>query len=166
MTGTSTQRHQQGYVFRKGNGWYLRYYDSVVASDGTTARKAKCKKLENYGGKYRSKTSVKALAQEFLRPFNDGTHTPVSGMSVREFVERQYLPYINEQKRPSTFDGYRKIWQAHLKDRMNMPLRDFRTVDCELLLTQITRKNVSDGPDATLSTFSVGSFATRSAQAC
>lgn len=138
---TNTRRHQQGYVFRKGNGWYLRYYDSVVSTDGTSARKAKCKKLVDYGGKYRSKTSVRPLADEFLRPFNDGTYVPTSSMTVRAFVEGHYLPYVKEQKRPSTYDGYRKMWEAHLKDRMNMSLREFRTVDCETLLNQIVRKH-------------------------
>jgi integrase len=138
---TSTRRHQQGYVFRKGNGWYLRYYDSVASSDGTSARKAQCKKLVDFGGKYRSKTSVRPLADEFLRPFNDGTYVPTSSMTVRAFVEGHYLPYAKDQKRPSTYDGYRKMWKAHLKDRMNMPLREFRTVDCETLLNQIVRKH-------------------------
>ena len=32
------------------------------------------------------------------------------------------------------------MWDGYLKNRMNMPLRDFRTVDCEALLNQITRK--------------------------
>ena len=32
MIGTG--RHQKGYIFRKGNGWYLRYYDFVAAPGG------------------------------------------------------------------------------------------------------------------------------------
>jgi integrase len=50
------------------------------------------------------------------------------------------LPYTKEQKRPSTYDGYRKLWTGYLKDRMTMPLRDFRTVHCEALLRQIVRR--------------------------
>jgi integrase len=83
---------------------------------------------------------VRALADEFLRPFNDGTYTSVSSMTVRDFVEEKYLPNVKHQKSPSTYDGYRKMWKAHLKDRMGMPLREFRTVDCETLLTQIVRR--------------------------
>jgi integrase len=118
----------------------LRYYDFVVASDGTTARKAKCKKLADYGRQYRSKESVRTLAEEFLRPFNEGTYVAASSMTVDVFVEGYYLPYTKEQKRPSTHDGYRKLWVGYLKDRMKMPLRDFRTVDCEALLRQIARR--------------------------
>jgi len=61
---------------------YLRYYDFEVAPNGTTSRKARCKKLADYGRQYKSKTSVRPLADDFLRPFNDGTYVAVSSMSV------------------------------------------------------------------------------------
>ena len=137
---TSTRRHQKGYIFKKGSSWYLRYYDSVVGPDGRTARKAKCKKLADCSGQYRSKTSVRSLADEFLLPFNDGTHVAMSSMTVDAFVEGHYLPYAKDQKRPSTYNGYRKMWEAYLKNPMKMPLRDFKTADCEALLRQIVRK--------------------------
>jgi hypothetical protein len=130
------RRHQQGYVFRKGNGWYLRYYDYAAVPDGTVKLKPKCKKLADYGGQFRSRKSVRGLADEFLRPFNDGSHTIASGMTVKNFVENTYLPYVKEQNKPSTYNGYCKMWNAHLKNRMSMPLRDFKTVDCESLLTR------------------------------
>jgi len=56
------------------------------------------------------------------------------------FVEEHYLPYAKEQNRPSTYNGYYKMWGAYLKNRMKMPLRDFRTVDCEALLRLVVRK--------------------------
>jgi integrase len=136
---TSAQRHQQGYIFKKGQGWYLRYYDSVVAPDGSSSRKARCKKLANYGGKYRSKKSVQPLAEEVLRPINDGTFTAISNMSIRQFVESHYLPNVLEQKRPSTAHGYRKMWDSYLRGPLDMSLREFRTADCEILLNQIAR---------------------------
>ena len=137
---TSSRRHQKGYIFKKGSGWYLRYYDSVIAPDGTFSRVAKCKKLADHGGPYRSKVSVRSLAEEFLRPFNDGTFVPISSMTVEVFVEEHFLPYSKEQNRPSTHSNYCCLWNAHLKNRMKMALRDFRTVDCESLLRQIVKK--------------------------
>ena len=138
MIGTG--RHQKGYIFRKGNGWYLRYYDFVAAPGGSFSRKAKCKKLADYGRSFKSKTSVRSLADDFLRPFNDGTFVAAGSMTVDAFVEEYYLPYAKEQTRPSTYDGYHQMWKAYLKDRMQMSLRDFRTVDCEALLNRIARK--------------------------
>jgi integrase len=137
---TGSHRHQQGYIFRKGQGWYLRYYDAEVTSSGETIRKAKCKKLVDYGGQFRSKSSVKSLAAEFLLPLNDGTHTPTSIMTLRAFVAGNYLPYVKEHKRPSTYDGYRKMWKHYLESRTEIPLRDFGTFECEKLLCEIAKK--------------------------
>jgi len=38
---------QQGYVFRKGNRWYLRYRDNFN-EDGQIVRKQKCVHLADY----------------------------------------------------------------------------------------------------------------------
>ena len=137
---TRARRHQQGYVFRKGNGWYLRYYDYAVEPGGKTVLKKKCVKLAPYGGEFRSKKAVRRLADEFLRPFNDGTYTPASAMTMRDFVENIYLPYVKQQKKPSTAEGYQKMWSRYLKQGADVALRDFRTVDCERFLAQIAFK--------------------------
>jgi integrase len=135
-----SRRHQVAYIFRKGNGWYLRYYDEVVGNDGKSTRKAKCRKLADYGGKYRSKSSVKTIAEEFLKPLNDGFHTPRSAMTLRAYGENVYLPYVKDDKRPSTYDGYRKMWFRYLSTCTDVPLRSFGTFECESLLSAIAKK--------------------------
>jgi integrase len=137
---TSSQRHQQGYIFRKGDSWYLRYYEQVGIPGGQPIAKRKCKKLADYDRGHKSKQSVRRLADEFLKPFNDGTHTPTSSMTVRQFVEASYLPYVKEHKNPSTFDGYRKMWRRYLESRTDIALREFRTVNCESLMSEIAKQ--------------------------
>jgi integrase len=137
---TDPRRHQSGYIFRKGGGWYLRYYEQVSVTGGPSVAKRKCKKLADYDRDHKSKQSVRRLADEFLKPFNDGTYTPTSSMTVRAFVEMSYLPFAKEQKSPSTFDGYRKMWKRYLEVRTDVPLRDFRTVDCERLMNEIAKQ--------------------------
>jgi integrase len=100
----------------------------------------KCRRLADFDASYRSQKSVRSLAEEFLKPYNDGTYTPASGITVQEFAEQFYLPYVKQNKRPSTYDGYRKMWASHLNGKMDIALRDFRTFDCELLLTAVTRE--------------------------
>src|SRR5271165_6504110 len=134
MSGT---RHQNGYVFRSGRYWYLRYYDTVLADSGETHRVQNCKQLVVAEGSFRSKKSAQRLAEEYLKPFNDGTHRPEGTMSLKRFVENEYLPFIQRQKRPSTYCGYRKMWSRSLAGRWEMALRDFRTLDCERLLGEI-----------------------------
>jgi len=134
MKGT---RFQDGYVFRSGRYWYLRYYDTVLADSGETRRVQKCKKLVAAEGASRSKKSAQRLAEEYLKPFNDGTHRPEGTMSLKRFVEHEYLPFIQRQKRPSTYCGYRKMWSRYLAERSEMAIRDFRTLECERLLAEI-----------------------------
>ena len=134
MSGT---RHQNGYVFRSGRYWYLRYYDTVLTDSGETHRVQNCKQLVVAEGAFRSKKSAQRLAEEYLKPFNDGTHRPEGTMSLKRFVENEYLPFIQRQKRPSTYCGYRKMWSRYLAGRSEMALRDFRTLDCERLLGEI-----------------------------
>ena len=134
MTGT---RHQDGYVFRSGRYWYLRYYETVINQTGEHQRVQRCKQLAVAEGTNRSKKAAQALAEAFLRPLNDGTHQPESTMSLKQFVEELYLPFVRRQKRPSTYNGYRKMWDRYLKTRADRAVRDFRTFECEQMLVGI-----------------------------
>jgi len=132
-------RHQEGQIFRKGNGWYLRYRESEYQPDGSLKRVQKCKKLAEYGGAYRTKSAVRVLADEFLAPLNNGTTTVDSSMSLTDFIEKRYLPYIKEHKAPSTYAGYKNLWSLYLKERATLPLREYRTCECEDMLLEIAR---------------------------
>ncbi len=134
-------RHQQGYVFRKGSGWYLRYYQGERQPDGSERAVQKCVKLADYGGEYRSKSAVRFLADEFLAPFNNGTTTVDSLMSLTDFIKKRYLPYVKEHKAPSTYAGYRNLWSLYIEDRGTMALRDYRTCECDDLLLEIAREH-------------------------
>ena len=134
------RRHQKGYVFRKSNSWFLRYYDYQLQSDGTTKLISKCKKLVAYGGEYRSKKAAQNLADEFLAPINNGIVTPHSTMELGQFVESTYLPFVMANKRPSTYRGYLNMWKRYLKTRSSIAMRDFRTVDGERILIDIVNE--------------------------
>jgi integrase len=134
---SSSRQHQRGHIFLKGATWYLRYRQYEIGSDGKEHLIQRCHKLAVNAGRFRSKRAVKTLADEFLAPLNNGTVTSESAMSVVEFWDDRYLPFITAQKRPSTVNGYRNMWKRYLKDRLALPLRDFRTAECEKLLQLI-----------------------------
>lgn len=135
------RQHQRGHIFLKGTNWYLRYRQYEIGSDGKEHLIQRCHKLAANAGAYRSKKAVKTLADEFLAGFNNGTATSEGIMSVVDFWEKRYFPFISEQARPSTVNGYRNMWKRYLKHRLAFPLRDFRTADCERLLKLIAREN-------------------------
>jgi hypothetical protein len=134
------RRHQRGYVYQKDSYWYLRYYDFEVHEDGTARNVQKCKKLVKFGGNYRSKSAVRTLADEFLAPLNNGMHSAASTMTLNQFIEQRYLPYIKEEKERSTHSGYKNAYQLHIKNHGNVPLRDVRTLEIEQMLKAIARE--------------------------
>jgi integrase len=60
-------------------------------------------------------------------------------MTVQQYVEKEYMPYVEREKRLSTYRGYMNMWSRHLKSRTDIPLRDFRTVEGEHLLLDISQ---------------------------
>jgi hypothetical protein len=134
-------RHQKGYIFRRGGSWYVRFYDSVVQADGSIKRVQVARRVAPYCEEYRNKRAVIPLAEEFLIPLNNGTLCPDSTMTLGQFVEQSYLPHATAQRPPSTFKGYKAIWEDNLKPRCGeVRLREFRTCDAERLLADIARK--------------------------
>lgn len=129
---------QKGTIVRKGRVWYLRFYDTVLNANGKPVRKKCCRKLADYCDRYRSKKSVRPLADEFLTPLNAGKVRPESTMSVAQFIETEYLPWTVRSKRPSTVKGYRDIWNVHMRARIgDVTLRDFRPADGTRMLELI-----------------------------
>jgi integrase len=135
-----SRRHQRGYVFRKGSFWYLRYYDREVQPDGTFKQLQKCRQLVEFGGDYRSKSSVRVLADEFLAPLNNGTMSPASTMTLNQFIEQRYLPYVESEKERSTYAGYKNSFHLHIEKHGDIPLRDVRTLEIEEMLKTIAHE--------------------------
>jgi len=138
MKGT---RHQEGYLYRKGSLWLLRYYDSEFVANGSIRRVQKTKKLANVGPECPTKTAARDLAREFLESINLARNTPESAMTLFRFTEDRYLPFVEMHKRISTFRGYRNMWRRYLKPRVEITLREFRTVDGERLLQSIAKEH-------------------------
>jgi integrase len=136
---------QQGYVFRKGDSWYLRYRDSFV-ENGQLLRKQVCKKLTVVDAEHarlkRPPQSVLQLAEEELNPVNSSGLEPGKNLKIEDFVSRIYFPNIQAQKRASTVRGYRTIWEKQLKPRCGQcRLRDFKTPQAHKVLADIGRAN-------------------------
>jgi integrase len=137
---TRTRHHQTGYVFRKGSNWYVRYRESVQLEDGSVQRRQKCRKLAEACGQYRTKAAAEDLADEVLRSINRDDSTPMSTMSLNRFIENCYLPYVEEQKRRSTYCGYKNIWLRYVQPSGDVALRDVRTYEAERMLKDIARR--------------------------
>ena len=131
---------QTGYIFRQHGAWYVRYREYAKNEHGRIVGVQRCVRLAAIDEQCRTKSAARELGEEYLRPFNDSTYTGSSVSTLRSFVEKEYLLYVKEHKRPSTEHGYRKIWK-YFAPYCDVALRHFRTVECERLLKNIAHEH-------------------------
>jgi integrase len=132
---------QDGYIFKQGRSWFLRYRDNVMI-DGVVKRKQKLKRLAPVCDQYRTTKDLEGLRDEFLQPINSGKMRPESTLTVAEFAEKHWLPWAKENCKPSTVAGYETLWKTYLAPNLKkISLRDFRTVDAASLFSDIHREH-------------------------
>ena len=138
-------RKQEGQVIRIGDRWYVRYWERRNIG-GTIERKRVTHQLGpvTTRGK-RPPADIEAEAEKHMHSVNNGSFAPERIVTLSDFVERVYLPWVEQHKRPSTLKGYRDIWQDHLNARCGkMWLKDTRTYHVQGWLTEIASSD-SDG---------------------
>lgn len=146
------KRQQDGYIFKARGIWYIRYFDTRVV-DGEVKRVRIAKRIatarEKINGVLTTITKAKAreLAKPTLAKLNQSDRAPETAVPLVDFVDRIYLPRMEQQKRPSTAKGYRDIWENHLKARSGgLWMREIRTCDISRYLTRLR------GPDCSAAT--------------
>ncbi len=133
---TKAVRYQDGCLYADNGAWFVKYRVHVRQGDGSIKLKQRAKMLGRLAD-YPSESHIMPLKIEFMQRVNAGRFSPHSSMNLTEFVEKVYLPYI-EELRASTKKGYREIWTNHICDRVgHIRLREFRTVDASKMLRAI-----------------------------
>ena len=124
----SAVKHGSGNIRKRHGSWQLRYYTTVVGPDGQTQKKQVTKVLARVSDKYRNPSDCRALADEYLVPERKRTITPEGSLTVTEFAERYFLPYISRKREPSTHKFYRDLFNNHLRSRVGyIELKEFST---------------------------------------
>lgn len=83
-------------------------------------------------------------AERHMATVNSGTIPAARIVTIRDFVEQVYLPWIVQHKRPSTAKGYRDIWEDHLQTLCGeVWLKDTRTYFVQGWLNQIGAGSLS-----------------------
>jgi integrase len=127
---------QRGTIFKKNGSWTLKYFD-VRIINGERTRKPVCKVLARVQkGEKKPPFTVRLEADKLLEPINTKRLQPESAMTVVEFADKYFIPYLREHKKPSTVKFYEKdCYELHIKKRLeDLSLRDFRTVHGQRIL--------------------------------
>ena len=128
-----------GYVFEKNGAFHLRAYSTVhittgqplkLDSNGTVPRKQQSVLLARKDDSlYRFKSSPAVLdlqkekiqqIEQWERLYQLGEERPPDGnMTVAEFYNTVFLPYVKANKEVATSKSYERYWNAYLKDHFN-----------------------------------------------
>jgi integrase len=137
-------RKQEGQVIRIGDRWYVRYWERRNIG-GTIERKRVTHQLGPVmtRGK-RPPADIMTEAERHMTTINSGAIPADRIVTISDFVERVYLPWVEMHKRPSTVKGYRDIWGDHLKPLCGQVwLKDARTYHVQGWLNQIAAAKLS-----------------------
>ena len=132
------RRNQHGLIVRIGNRWYVRYWERRTVS-GNIERKRVSHQLGpvTTRGK-RPPADIVTEAEQHMATVNSGTMTAERIVTIADFAERVFLPWIEQHKRPSTAKGYCDIWEDHLEPLCGQVwLKDARTYHVQGWLDQI-----------------------------
>ena len=115
----------QGTYERKGRYWVLRYYTMIV-ENGVARRLYRSKRLgliadfpaKRHKGKDGKDVpnAIVELGNQFLAAQRTNGSEVVL-VRFADFVESTYLPYVKDQRKPSTHHGYEDIWNVHVRAR-------------------------------------------------
>ena len=137
-------RKQAGQIIRIGDRWYVRYWERRNKS-GSIERKRVTHQLGpvTTRGK-RPPADIETEAERHMATINSGTIPAGRIVTISDFVERIYLPWVELHKRPSTLKGYRDIWEDHLQPLCaEVWLKDARTIHVQGWLNQIASVRLS-----------------------
>lgn len=135
---------QKGLIVRIGHRWFVRYWERRNVG-GTIQRKRVSHLLGpvTTRGK-KPPADILAEADLHMATVNSGAFVAERIVTIGDFVERVYLPWIVEHKRPSTEKGYRDIWELHLRPLCStIWMKQVRTHNVQGWLNQLAKGKMS-----------------------
>jgi hypothetical protein len=95
--------------------WYVRYRERVRQVDGSIKLRQRASRLGSIK-RYPRESQIKPLLAEFMQTLNAEKFASEYSMTLTEFGEKIYLPYI-EEKRASTKKGQGNLEESHPRSR-------------------------------------------------
>src|SRR5207244_2726979 len=141
VLGGNMGRHQAGHIFESASGaFHVRYYATEIL-DGQARRVQRSHLLCHKDDKHYSTKckAVKLLRDEFMRRVNV-SQANEQDMTIADFWEQRYLPFVQANMKASTVRGYLQIWNQHLKHHFaDMTLQSYRTHVGSSFLLSLTK---------------------------
>src|SRR5581483_4849262 len=154
------ERYQDGHIYEASNAFHVRYYAfyTDLPADKKARIAARCQrtgrpipdrvqvseKLCRKDTKHHSCTCkpVKKLCDDFMQKINNQTPGDPSRqqITVADFWETKYLPFIRDNRRAGTVYSYQKIWNKHLKAHFGQKtLSEYQTYMANEFLDELAK---------------------------
>ena len=132
------KRYQKGTIRKRGKRnpvWELQWWTDIIRSDGSLGRKRESRILGFVSSM--SKRQAMKVADEFLRPLNQGKVTPFATVLFREFIEKQFMPNAFPTLKRSTQKRYQSTLKTHLLPAFgDLRLCDLQRVEIQTFVLQ------------------------------
>jgi len=130
-------RYQIGHLYEDHGAWFVRFRLGTRRANGSVKMQRTAERLGSVED-FATKADVEAVRMAFMQKVNGAQTSPHPSMTLSEFSEQFYLPWVERELRASTYKGYRDIWNLYLSERVGqIRLRRFRTVDASKMLRAI-----------------------------
>jgi len=130
-------RYQVGHLYEDHGAWFVRFRLGIRQANGSVKMQRTAERLGSVED-FATKADVEAVRMAFMQKVNGAQTSPHPSMTLSEFSEEFYLPWVERELRASTYKGYRDIWNLYLSERVGqIRLRRFRTVDASKMLRAI-----------------------------
>ena len=134
---TKPVRYQRGQLYREHGAWFVRYRERVREENGSIELPAE-NQTSWQRGRVPYEVGHRTAANGVHAQGQHGQSSPESSMTLFDFVETVYLPWVEAERRASTHKGYQEIWENHILKRVGqIRLREFRTVHASKMLRSI-----------------------------
>ena len=138
-------REQKGSIILRSGKWYVTWWERRNVA-GVVERKRVTEYLgeKTTQGKHPT-ADIKGACRLHMATENANTRAvkPEQVVTIFDFVETIYLPWVREQKRASTQNGYQKIWDRHLREHFGQTLlRDYTPGIATRFLTELAQRGM------------------------
>jgi integrase len=131
-------RYQSGSIYERCGSFFIRFYVTELV-DGQSKRVQRSRFLADKDDKHFSCSckAVKKLAADIMSEVN-GNRSNNPDIRVVDFWEKTYLPFVEKNLRYSTVQGYKQIWEQHLRNHFSATtLGEYKTHHMFVFLTSL-----------------------------
>lgn len=138
------QRKQKGLIVCISDRWYVRYWERRTVGGAIVKQRVSHQLGPVTTRGKRPPADIVTEAERRMMEVNSGTIQAERIVTIGDFVEQVYLPWVKEHKRPSTAKGYQDIWDGHLKAHCGkLWLKETRTYHVQSWLNEIGKGKLS-----------------------